>query len=225
MITWLVLLFSGLTLRAECLLVVDPGHGGRDLGTSTLQIREKDLALSYAKRFLEIWKRLSSKEVRLTRHEDRFISPEKRRELIANFGCQNVISLHFNGSVIRSRWGTEIYFGKETPSEWKERLEEWDYLNILAQFKQHKYHQESARWAMKLQRQLAQVFPERPIRLGRLPLTILQQSQMRGLVIEIGYLSNEQDRLKVLDPQFRDLFLETLAHNIVAQSGKDLPRK
>jgi N-acetylmuramoyl-L-alanine amidase len=93
------------------LIVIDPGHGGRDPGAvGRSGLKEKDVALGvavYVKNILEDQKKA---KVILTRDRDQFL-PLERRAWIANSKDADVfVSIHANAHPSRSVNGVETYY-------------------------------------------------------------------------------------------------------------------
>lgn len=83
--------------HGDFILVLDPGHGGKDYGAIDNNVKEKDINLGVAKKLAEkIKKRLRGVKVVMTRDNDIFISLQERAD-IANDNKGNLfISIHTN---------------------------------------------------------------------------------------------------------------------------------
>ncbi len=110
-----IILFALLTVftaaAADFVLVLDPGHGGKDSGCVGKRTNEKTLVLQIARRLGQKIES-SRKDIRVvyTRTDDRFI-PLQRRADIANASHGNLfLSLHIN-SVSESSPGREHVSG------------------------------------------------------------------------------------------------------------------
>lgn len=81
-------------------LVLDPGHGGRNPGAKgPTGLRESDVALSLARRVRRrLASRLPSAEVLLTRDSDRGMSLEQRAEVASAVDADLFVSIHLNAS-------------------------------------------------------------------------------------------------------------------------------
>lgn len=77
-------------------IVIDPGHGGRDAGVRTEGVVEKDLALTLARLVRGELQRRMAVQIVLTREDDRTLTPEQRAELANRAGADLVLSLHFD---------------------------------------------------------------------------------------------------------------------------------
>lgn len=78
-------------------LIIDPGHGGKDVGASGVKTYEKNVNLAVALKFGElVKKRMKDVEVVYTRKSDKFV-PLQERAKIANAAKGNLfISIHTN---------------------------------------------------------------------------------------------------------------------------------
>lgn len=95
-------------------IVLDPGHGGRDPGAVNRQlgIYEKDIALAVALKVGEyINQYMPDVEVVYTRDDDRFIELEQRGRIASRAGGDLFISIHANSVANNTRAnGAEVYF-------------------------------------------------------------------------------------------------------------------
>ena len=90
------------------LIVIDPGHGGKDPGAVANGLQEKDLNLQIA---LELARLLAAKglAVRLTRENDRYPALEDRCEIANNLKAGLFLSIHCNASPDRTAHGLEVF--------------------------------------------------------------------------------------------------------------------
>ncbi len=94
-------------------VVLDPGHGGRDPGAVNRQlgIREKDIALEVAKRVGDyINQYMPEVEVVYTRSDDRFVELEERGRIASQANGDLFVSIHANSARNVHAYGSEIYF-------------------------------------------------------------------------------------------------------------------
>jgi N-acetylmuramoyl-L-alanine amidase len=169
-------------------VVLDPGHGGKDPGSSGFGLVEKNLTLDLAKRVekLLVGKGIS---VELTRRDDVYVEFEDRA-LIANRLPETLfVSLHFNAHSDRSISGTETLYwpGSETGRE-------------LASYVQS-----------ELGRRL--VTRNRGFRPER--LKVLELSQCAGILIECGFISNRWESQRCGAEWFRQILAEEIVQGIL----------
>jgi len=90
-------------------VVIDAGHGGRDLGGITNKVYEKWLALDTAMRVEKGLKRKGFKTV-MTRRSDVFISLSKRSQIANRYPNSVFVSIHYNFTWKKSVNGLETFY-------------------------------------------------------------------------------------------------------------------
>ncbi|MBI5231792.1 MAG: N-acetylmuramoyl-L-alanine amidase [Coriobacteriales bacterium] len=78
-------------------LMIDPGHGGKDPGTSAGRLREKDINLRVS-RYVYSAARRQGWAVRMTRYDDTFIPLQQRPRKAAAFRATALVSVHVNST-------------------------------------------------------------------------------------------------------------------------------
>ena len=98
---------------APFIVVLDPGHGGKDPGRergSKKMKHEKDLNLAIAKRLaLYINTNLPKTKVYFTRSTDRYLTLEERVDFAHQKDADAFISIHCNSAENKSAYGTELH--------------------------------------------------------------------------------------------------------------------
>ncbi|MBF0312346.1 MAG: N-acetylmuramoyl-L-alanine amidase [Oligoflexia bacterium] len=118
------MLFTGVNCCSAAVILVDPGHGGEDIGAKGVQyirdigpegitvknlVYEKDLALSFAKKIYEKLRK-HNHTVYLTRDVDKTVSLEERAQLAEKMNADVYISVHMNSDTKSSSHGIETYY-------------------------------------------------------------------------------------------------------------------
>jgi N-acetylmuramoyl-L-alanine amidase len=95
-------------------IVIDPGHGGRDSGArGARQTEEKDITLKVGLKLRELLSKQPGVRVLMTRDRDVFVELEDRAKFANNLGADLFMSIHVNSHPSRSVKGIEIYhFGE-----------------------------------------------------------------------------------------------------------------
>ncbi len=91
------------------IVVIDPGHGGRDPGAIHNGLVEKDINLRIAKVLKKIIEKDPRFKVYLTREDDRFVSLYKRTVFAVKKRADIFISIHCNSSPTLKESGTYVY--------------------------------------------------------------------------------------------------------------------
>ncbi|MDB2462978.1 N-acetylmuramoyl-L-alanine amidase, partial [Algibacter sp.] len=114
------------------IIVIDPGHGGKDAGATTRTgIKEKDIALGIASKMLVLNNALFENPLLLylTRYTDTLISLGDRTELTKRLKADIFISIHCNQAIYRTASGTEVFIHPKSEVQ----AEESAYLGFTIQ--------------------------------------------------------------------------------------------
>ncbi|GAB3913486.1 N-acetylmuramoyl-L-alanine amidase [Kibdelosporangium lantanae] len=167
-------------------IVIDPGHGGHDTGVMVDGLRESDLMWDLARR-LEGRMVATGMEALLSRGPDQCPTEAERAGFANEAGGDVFISLHCDKNTSAQAQGlATFYFG--AGGNGTSTLGD-----ALAGFIQREL---TARTGMRDCRAHAKTWDS--LRLTRCP----------AVRVEIGYLTNAQDRGRLSDPAFRDLVAE-----------------
>ena len=194
-------------------IVLDPGHGGNDLGATYEGIFEKTLTLSLAtevKRQLELRKY----PVSLTRSRDEDVSLQARTEFANRAGAELFLSIHLNSpapGTKKSPEGVETYILNNTSSATSKRLadlenkgirltagseksEDGDVNLILKDLTLDAQRLESKRVACHLQRELTTVTKQKTRGIKQAMFVVLLGAEMPSALVEAGFISSSGDR-------------------------------
>jgi len=106
-------------------IVVDPGHGGQDLGAQGYNgVLEKDVVLDVAQELERRLRQRLSAEVLLTRRGDQEISLAERTQQANRLNADLFVSLHVNGAPNRRARGFEVYYLDNTDDRASMKLAE-----------------------------------------------------------------------------------------------------
>jgi N-acetylmuramoyl-L-alanine amidase len=171
-------------------ILFDPGHGGYDPGASFSVFHEDDLNLDFAIA-LGLALRRRGFIVLYTRDTDTYLSPGDRLRIIREAKPDAAISIHYNATDNPAAHGGEIYYRDEY---------DLPLANALASALQH-----SELGCKKPFQDIA--------RLNR-RLAVLNDLKTCAVLLELGYLTNKNDREKIVEQ--RDSLAELLASSIAA---------
>ncbi|WP_428493352.1 N-acetylmuramoyl-L-alanine amidase family protein [Rhodopila sp.] len=198
--------------RPPPLIMLDPGHGGRDPGAIGLSgTYEKHISLATAlelKRQLEVGRRY---RVALTRAEDVFIPLDDRVERAQQRGAALFVSMHADALVDHAVRGASVYTLAQTASDVqtaalarKENSADrfigrsWqgtspEVAQILASLVRRETRAGSARIAHSLVDCLDQDLPmlENPDR--HAGFVVLKAADIPSVLVEMGFMSNPRD--------------------------------
>ncbi|MBN2317793.1 MAG: N-acetylmuramoyl-L-alanine amidase [Acidobacteria bacterium] len=211
-------------------IVLDPGHGGHDLGTvGPGGLLEKDLVLSLAFKLKKMLEQKLGAEVILTRDKDIFVSLEKRTEIANQHRADLFISIHANSSRHRSISGVETYYldFAETDSEREVAAREnagagnsiSDLENLVKQITRADKSTESKELASVIQKSLYQkartIFSSTRNRgVRRAPFVVLIGANMPSVLTEVAFISNPTDEKLLNKEKNRDQLADALFSGI-----------
>lgn len=102
--------------KEKYIIVIDPGHGGENLGTqSNPNYNEKDILLKTAKALVKELEKYDEFEVYLTREEDIDIELHERAKFAKSVNADFLFSLHYNASENHTLFGTEVWIPLHAP--------------------------------------------------------------------------------------------------------------
>lgn len=208
-------------------IVLDPGHGGKDPGATANGIQEKDIVLKFAKQLKPILEQQIGCEVVLTRESDSFISLEERTAIANTKNADVFLSLHLNAHPSPQVRGIETYYLNLSTNAEAMRVAAMenatstnqmsDLQNILQDILQNSKIKESSRLAEQVHGALVAGVADSPFadlqNLGvkQAPFYVLIGAQMPSILIELAFVSNEQDARYLQTENF----IDTMARQVV----------
>ena len=215
--------------KSKLTVVIDPGHGGKDPGTSSKLYYEKDYVLKIGLLLKKYLQSVAKRKVYITRNRDYFLSLERRAK-IANQKLKTnekaiFISLHCNASLSSRIRGFEIYYLSQNPTTEKDRelsliknkLIHSRYLRrdikqIQAGLMSSLIQRRSRLLAYKInyafKNKLRNYIYSRGVK--KADFAVLRWSLMPAILVELGYISNYREakllqRKKIIQKLFKGI--------------------
>jgi N-acetylmuramoyl-L-alanine amidase len=213
-------------------VVIDPGHGGHDVGTHGASgALEKEVVLDVAKRLGAMLEDRLGSDVIYTRSDDTYI-PLERRTQIANEGRADLfLSIHANSSPYKYVAGVETYYlnfttiksaldtaTRENASSSRSVFELKDLLQKIAlKDKIDESREFAARVESSLYGVSSKSNPAAKNRgVKKAPFVVLIGASMPSVLAEIGFLTNTSDELMLKRPDHRQKIAEALYKGIAS---------
>jgi len=216
------------------LIVIDPGHGGADLGaTGVTGIFEKDVVLDFARSLKKRLEMLGTCRVILTRDRDVFLSLEDRVRFAKKQNASVFLSIHADTiTAATDIRGVTVYTGDDRPSDAEaarvaeaenradagltapESKVDSSVNDILGDLMLRETRAHSILLAQELASRIADV-----VQLNRNPVRaagfrVLRAPDIPSVLIEIGYLSSKSDIDLLTSADWRDSTALRLAAGI-----------
>ena len=99
----------------KLVIVIDPGHGGKNEGTIENGHLEKTMTMVTAMAMYEELLKFDDVEIHLTRTDDRDISLEDRAAFAASVDADFLFSIHYNASANHELFGAEVWVSAFAP--------------------------------------------------------------------------------------------------------------
>lgn len=237
----LAYLFSGgLLLAAEnpyeypvSTVVIDAGHGGHDPGTSSSwafsggMIFERDINLDIAKRVYALLSVVRPElQLVMTRTDDTYVSLEDRSRIAYTTVLPAktsglFVSLHVNSAENEEAQGFEILTKKQgKPVTLLNSETPTGNIVLFAPFTSVQLNRFLNNRNLVIAKTFEQVLAEklessRDRGVKEQDLYVLNASRMPGVLVEVGFLSNEQEAQNLVSPQWRHAVAEAIVQAVV----------
>ena len=211
-------------------VVIDPGHGGEELGTQGARgTLEKDVTLSVARRLRTLIETRLGLKVFLTREDDRTLSLDERSAFANNHHADVFLSIHANSAVRPSLRGAEVYYltVERADAEARKKAEESTATLpalgggsraidlILWETAQARYLEQSAALAGYIEQSLSGRVAMSPRAVQQAPFRVLVGANMPAALVEIGYLSNSDQETQLTTGAYQDQLAQALLDALV----------
>jgi len=195
-------------------VVIDPGHGGKDPGAVSKngKTKEKDVALEISDRIKNhLIEKVPGVRVELTRSEDKFLSLQERTAIANSLDADLFLSIHCNGADDSVSKGVETFFLSKAGSSGAMRVAarengipmskmsdlEATLVDLMVTAKKTESHRLAHSVHRFLVQHLKKSHPSRDRGVKGAPFYVLMGAKMPAALIECAFISsrNEQERL------------------------------
>lgn len=179
---------------SDMLIVIDPGHGGKDPGAVQNGVREKDVNLSVSQKLDKGLKDKGYSTI-MTRKDDNYVDLYERANIANNIQADIFISLHANSIVNKDISGIQVLY---CPADQCKLKQEDDYP-------------------------LAKIIMEELVKgtgaqdkgiIKRPNLVVLNKTSMPAVLIELGFLTNPNEAKLLSDDAYQELLAESIIRGI-----------
>lgn len=170
-------------------IYIDPGHGGIDSGANFKDIKESNLNLLYAKKigsYIEksggnvIYTRIGDYDLSSTTLNRKKSDLTNRIKLINDSNADIYISIHMNSDVSDSWHGTQIFYDPVNK-----------YNKVLANIMDKQFFKDN------ITKRKSKIIKD---------VYMYKRINKPGILIEVGFISNYSDRMKILDKKYQEKF-------------------
>lgn len=224
---------SELPIATRPLVILDPGHGGIDSGAEAASgVKEKDIVLAFSLKLQDLLVASGRFDVALTREDDTFLRLEERVALARSNKADLFISIHADSFQQQDIRGATVYTRDENATDILDKVlaDNENKTDVIAGFAMPQMAPEVVDILIDLMRRemrhqsysAAQAIVhqlEPSVQLRRYPVRqadffVLQAPDVPSVLLELGFLSNADDRANLLRGDWQDRTAEALARGI-----------
>jgi N-acetylmuramoyl-L-alanine amidase len=254
LLSFCLALFFAFSIQANTrdnafVLVIDPGHGGKDAGAVGRKGKEKDINLAVS---ALLGKYIAAKhaDVKLiyTRNRDVFIGLDERADIANKANANLFISIHTNAVERRNSniKGCEVFtFGLSRSNEnlevakrenavillednYKQKYENFDPHSsesyIIFEFMQNKFVEQSINFASIVQKQLVRTANRQNRGVKQAEYLVLRKSSMPRVLVELDFISNPEAENYLLSRKGQETLALAIS-NAFTEYKRDFDRK
>jgi N-acetylmuramoyl-L-alanine amidase len=183
-----VFLFTA-TLQARYFktVIIDPGHGGHDKGCIWGKVYEKHMCLDTSMRLEQALRNKGFSTI-LTRRSDYFISLPQRVAIASRYKNAIFISIHYNFTDRKDACGIETFYNTSQ----SQTLATHVHNKILRNVRSYNRGVKTARFY------------------------VIRNNQMPAILVECGFVSNEDERTKMCKAKYRQGLANAIAEGVAA---------
>ena len=215
-------------------IVIDPGHGGDDVGAKGAKgTLEKNVTLSVARRLKAAIEGRLGVRVLLTRDGDQTVASDQRAALANNNKADLFISLHANASVRPVASGAEVFYlalGDYAQPRPGSAQGGGETLPVVGggsrdieitpwETAQSKHLEQSAILARSVETSLRERLPMSPRALQQAPFRVLVGANMPAVLVEMGFLTNTQQEQQLTSDEYQNAVAQALLDAILRFRG------
>lgn len=200
------------------LVVIDPGHGGYDVGARYGNLTEKDIALRVAREVGALLKRRGYR-VALTRERDQDVSPFQRAQWAAR--ADVFISIHLSGGrpavpgPVIYRYAGERSDVPLFVARARTLIGRGGYQDVLRHFARSAG--EVAAFSNAVEEELGRI--GLTARRAETPIYVLEHAPGAALLIELGSLNNSTDRARLANNAQQSAYAQVISRAITRFLG------
>ncbi|MDR3424805.1 MAG: N-acetylmuramoyl-L-alanine amidase [Alphaproteobacteria bacterium] len=221
--------------RAPRLLMIDPGHGGRDPGAiGRTGTYEKDVVIDIARRMADALSGRPGITAKLTRDEDVFLPLEERVRIAREAHADMFMSVHADSAPNSAARGLSVYtLSTKASDDFAKRLADHEnkadlmggmdlppadkevtaiLMDLAARRTRNTAQHVRASFVTALGRNWRLL--ERPMRAAN--FVVLRAPDVPSMLVETGFLSNHQDEEILRQPHEREKIARLMAKDISA---------
>ncbi|MER1956934.1 MAG: N-acetylmuramoyl-L-alanine amidase [Solibacillus sp.] len=186
---------SGSAVKGR-IIVLDPGHGGKDPGAVNTGHSEKAIVLKVSNLVKQKLEKAGAKVV-MTRTGDTYPTlPERVKFTNDNYG-EMYVSVHVNAATATSAKGTETFYSVSTGDQ----------------------HEEDKKLATYINNEIVNNADMKNRGVKQADYYVIKNMMIPSVLVELGFLSNSDDRAKLINDKYVEIFADSIYQGIIDYYG------
>ena len=212
-------------------IVIDPGHGGKEIGAiGPTGMVEKDVTLTICRKLADALGSKLGARVILTRNDDVVVSLDQRTAIANQYHADLFLSVHMNAAVIKGAHGSETYFlSADASDELAKKAAEAENASakaagepssssdlklILWDLAQQEYLTESSRFAQTVQEEMNAATGVQSRGVKQAPFKVLVGATMPAALVEVAFITNPEEETKLKSDEFQKKVVDSLTRAV-----------
>jgi N-acetylmuramoyl-L-alanine amidase len=228
---------------SKVIVVIDPGHGGKDPGaTGPAGTHEKKVVLAIAKRLQSAINSNPGFKAVLTRGDDRYLSLRYRLALAREYHGDMFVAIHADAYINASASGASVFAlssrgATSEAARWLAQRENQSELmggvdladkdptlrSVLIDLSQTATISASLQMGSGIMAQLRQVVPMHVNHVEQAAFVVLKSPDIPSLLIETGFLSNPTEEQQLIMASHQEQLADAMANGIVQYFTRNPP--
>ena len=215
-------------------IVLDPGHGGKDPGAiGRSGLKEKKITLAIANEIKKEIERRLDVNIVMTRKRDVFVPLKQRTDIANKAGGKLFVSIHADSNPSKRLRGHTVYFLGQAKTKEARRVSQFensvikfedalhhyagisDASFILAANAQNSYNKESQDFASIIDMEMNRSVSNRGYGVRQAGFYVLYGASMPNVLLETAFISNKDDERNLGRSSFYKSIAKTLCNAII----------
>jgi N-acetylmuramoyl-L-alanine amidase len=208
-------------------IVIDAGHGGKEVGAiGPGGLVEKDATLTLCRKLAEALETKLKARVVMTRTDDIVVPLDQRTAIANQYHADLFLSVHMNAAVVKGAHGAETYFlSLDASDELAKRAAEVENASsratavqspssdlklILWDLAQQEYLNESSRFAQAIQEEMNRITGVQSRGVKQAPFKVLVGATMPAALVEVAFITNPDEESKIRSEEFQKTVVDAI---------------
>lgn len=196
-------------------VMIDPGHGGSDLGAKQGDFFESKLTLKLAEKLKASLNQEKNIRAELTRGDDSLVTLNERVNLAHQNEADIFISLHANASVHPSAKGAEFFIRTGESQKDPRKVVQDPVWNIIDDLSQMERASQSYALSKKIKNNWNPEHRKKRHPIKQASFFVVNNTKIPSVLIEIGFITNASELKRLMSPHYQEEMVRNMHLSIL----------